>query len=82
MGHPENHGKGKAIGKKGMSHIWDFPKIFPRFPVKLILGLRKILLNGLMLPADIFLSPLLSDTAVLLPLFFIVPFKLICIESI
>lgn len=40
------HGKGKAAGKKGKSHVLDFPIIVPRFPVMLILDRRKILLNG------------------------------------
>lgn len=37
MGHPAYYGKGKATGKKGKSHAWDFPIIVPRFPVMLIL---------------------------------------------
>ena len=46
MGHPAYYGKGKATGKKGKSHAWDFPIIVPRFPVMLILDRRKTLLNG------------------------------------
>lgn len=33
--------------KKGKSYVWAFSRIVPGFPVKIILEMRKTLLNGL-----------------------------------